>query len=189
MTNKEMASSGSSQPCTPMGIWRCFKRRDIHVFIMEIHILIHSHVYPHLCSHTHTQHTCSSDYSSATHTHTHTHTQTHTHTHTHTHTSIHMCRRVWNDYVYTHMYHIDTYFYIFTPINSHSRTQTHTHPLHYVYWRVPMCMRRQYSHIAWLRSVGSLKLYVSFAKELYKRDHILQKRPVIWRNLRIEATA
>jgi len=27
--------------------------------------------------------------------------------------------------------------------------------------------------------VGSIKLYVSFAKETYKRDDILQKRPII----------
>ena len=31
----------------------------------------------------------------------------------------------------------------------------------------------------WLRLVGSIKLYVSFAKELYKRDDVLQKRPII----------
>jgi len=36
--------------------------------------------------------------------------------------------------------------------------------------------------------VGSLKLQVSFAKEPYKRDHILRKRPIIWRHLRIVAT-
>ena len=35
--------------------------------------------------------------------------------------------------------------------------------------------------MGWLRLVGSLKLYVSFAKEPYKRDDILQKRPVILR--------
>jgi len=33
--------------------------------------------------------------------------------------------------------------------------------------------------MAWLRLVGSIKLQVSFAKEPYKRDDILQKRPVI----------
>jgi len=33
--------------------------------------------------------------------------------------------------------------------------------------------------MGWLRLVGSIKLYVSFAKEPYKRDDILQKRPVI----------
>ena len=35
------------------------------------------------------------------------------------------------------------------------------------------------SHVGWLRLVGSIKLWVSFAKEPYKRDYILQKRPVI----------
>jgi len=33
--------------------------------------------------------------------------------------------------------------------------------------------------MGWLRLVGSLKSQVSFAKEPYKRDHILQKRPII----------
>jgi len=33
--------------------------------------------------------------------------------------------------------------------------------------------------VAWL--VGSLKLYVSFAKEPYKRDDILQENPIILR--------
>jgi len=31
----------------------------------------------------------------------------------------------------------------------------------------------------WLQLVGSIKLQVSFAKEAYKRDDILQKRPII----------
>ena len=39
-----------------------------------------------------------------------------------------------------------------------------------------------------LRLVGSLKLRVSFAKEPYKRDDILQKRPIILRSLLIVAT-
>jgi len=33
--------------------------------------------------------------------------------------------------------------------------------------------------MGWLRLVGSIKFYVSFAKEPYKRDNILQKRPII----------
>ena len=33
--------------------------------------------------------------------------------------------------------------------------------------------------MGWLRLVSFLKLYVSFAKEPYERDDILQKRPVI----------
>jgi len=40
----------------------------------------------------------------------------------------------------------------------------------------------------WLRLVGFFKLQVSFAKELYKRDDILQKRPVVLRSLLIVAT-
>jgi len=47
------------------------------------------------------------------------------------------------------------------------------------------------SHVAdtgWLRLVGSLQWWVSFAKEPYKRDHILQKRPIILRSLLIVAT-
>jgi len=35
--------------------------------------------------------------------------------------------------------------------------------------------------MGWLRLVGSLKLQVSFAKELYKRDDVLQKRPMIFK--------
>ena len=33
--------------------------------------------------------------------------------------------------------------------------------------------------MGWLRLVGSLKLQVSFAKEPYKRDDILQKRRLV----------
>jgi len=40
-----------------------------------------------------------------------------------------------------------------------------------------------------LRWVGSIKLYVSFAKEPYKRDDILQKRPTIVSILLTVATA
>jgi len=42
--------------------------------------------------------------------------------------------------------------------------------------------------MGWLRLVGSFKLLVSFAKEPYKRDDILQKRPRISRSLLIVAT-
>ena len=40
----------------------------------------------------------------------------------------------------------------------------------------------------WLRLVGSLELQVSFAKESYKRDYILKKRPIVLRSLSIVAT-
>jgi len=33
--------------------------------------------------------------------------------------------------------------------------------------------------MGWLWLVGSIKLQVSFAKETYKRDNVLQKRPII----------
>jgi len=42
--------------------------------------------------------------------------------------------------------------------------------------------------MGWLRLVGFLKWWVSFAKEPHKRDHILQKRPIILRSLLIVAT-
>ena len=44
------------------------------------------------------------------------------------------------------------------------------------------------TRMGWLWLVCSLKLHVSFAKESYKRDYILQKRPIIWRSLLIVAT-
>ena len=44
-----------------------------------------------------------------------------------------------------------------------------------------LCMRS-------LRFVGSLKLYVSFAQYRFFYRALLQKRPVIWRSLRIEAS-
>jgi len=34
-------------------------------------------------------------------------------------------------------------------------------------------------HMGWLWLVGSIKLQVYFAKEPYKREYILQKRPII----------
>jgi len=47
----------------------------------------------------------------------------------------------------------------------------------------------EYMSIRWLRWVGSLKIYVSFAKEPYKRDYILQKRLLFSRSLLIIATS
>jgi len=47
---------------------------------------------------------------------------------------------------------------------------------------------RKKKDMGWLRLVGSLKLQVSFAKEPYKRDDILQKRSIILRSLLIVAT-
>jgi len=41
--------------------------------------------------------------------------------------------------------------------------------------------------MGWLRLGGSLKIQVSFAKEPYKREYILQKRPMILGSLPIVA--
>ena len=42
-----------------------------------------------------------------------------------------------------------------------------------------MCHETCMCAMGWLWSVGSIKFYVSCAKEPYKRDDILQKRPII----------
>jgi len=46
---------------------------------------------------------------------------------------------------------------------------------------------RDRAAMGWLRLVGSFKSYVSCAREPYKRDYILQKRPVVFRSLLIVA--
>jgi len=58
----------------------------------------------------------------------------------------------------------------------------------HVIWSISKDAYHWQCTMGWLRLVGSLKLYVSFAKEPYKSDYILQKRPMIWRSLRIVAT-
>jgi len=50
------------------------------------------------------------------------------------------------------------------------------------------CVSSPLSAMGWLRCVGSLKLQVSFAKEPYQRDDILQRRPIISRSLLTVAT-
>jgi len=60
--------------------------------------------------------------------------------------------------------------------NQSLRHMLHGSPL--CWWLAGDPHRRNYT-MEWLRLVGSEKLYVSFAKEPYKRDDILQKRPVI----------
>jgi len=63
-------------------------------------------------------------------------------------------------YMYIYIY-IYLYIYIYVYIW-----------LHIIY----VCL---YTCTGWLWLVGSIKLSVSFAKETYKRDAILQKRPII----------
>jgi len=65
-------------------------------------------------------------------------------------------------------------------------------PFSEYYFPIPVdtcvCCQHICVDMGWLRLAGSVKLYVSFAKEPYKRDYILQKRPIILRSLLIVAT-
>jgi len=71
--------------------------------------------------------------------------------------------------------HVHKCAYTYIPVY----TYIHKHVCIYVYAYSSSSTRS----MGWLRLVGSLKLYVSFAKEPCKRDYILQKRPVILRSL------
>ena len=86
-------------------------------------------------------------------------------------------------YVYTHMY---THMYkksMFTHIHTQALAAMGLHDTSYwLSWHIYQV------HMGWLRLLDSLKLQVSFPKEPYKRDDILQKRPTILRSLRIVAT-
>jgi len=93
-----------------------------------------------------------------------------------------------NTYVHTCVYMymsvcvcIQIYAYYVTRkhIQTHTCTCTHTHTQ----------TNTILSHMGWLRLAGSFKLLVSFAKESYKRDDILQQRPTILRSLLIIATS
>jgi len=83
-----------------------------------------------------------------------------------------------------------------------SRVCVHVRVGEGLWWRVCVYMRESVSvwdaynmqetsnqmpeiPMGWLGLVGSLKLYVFFAKETYKRDDILQKKPMILRSLRL----
>ena len=89
-----------------------------------------------------------------------THTHTHTHTHAHIHTHTHTVPHL-TDVLETTCFRFYAWY------------ESYLDDMH---------------HIAWLRSVGSFKLYVSFAKDTYKRDDILQKRRIIIWSLLIVAT-
>jgi len=103
---------------------------------------------------------------------------------------------------------------VHTHTHTHVCTHAHTHKtimlvdctislgdLHIcsrVLWIIPIFQKNCFQHIGtttdqkinmgWLRLVGSFKLQISFAKEPYQRDDILQKRPMIFRSLLIVAT-
>jgi len=78
---------------------------------------------------------------------------------------------------------------MYTPVCVFLLTYVHTYVCTYVH-KEHTCMWLAYAHstMGWLRIVGSLRIKVSFAKEPYKRDYILQKRPIISRSLLIVAT-
>jgi len=58
------------------------------------------------------------------------------------------------------------------------------------FWKISSLLKwLQTLTMGWLRLVGSLKWKVSFAKEPYKRDYILQKRPIIVRRLLMVGTS
>jgi len=78
-----------------------------------------------------------------------------------------------------HTYHID----ISIPDVQHSYSYVMNMSIHLLL-SVHMC----HIDMGWLRLVGSLELKVSFSKEPYKKDDILQKRPIILRSLLVVAT-
>ena len=65
--------------------------------------------------------------------------------------------------------------------HTHEHVTSHTH-------KVSLARTVRKRAMGWPRLAGSLKLYVSFAKETYKRDHIKPKRLIIVRGLLIIAT-
>jgi len=84
-------------------------------------------------------------------------------------------------YIYIYMYilcmyiyiniHVCICIYIYTYIHIYIDTYIHN-----IYICLSYRHRRVFSHMGWLWLVGPIKLQVSFAKEPYKRDDILQKR-------------
>jgi len=140
----------------------------LYIYIHTRGIFICIHVY--ICMHTHVFvyiNTCI-----------HIYIHMYTHIHIYMYIYIYVCKYAYT-YLYICIYHICGY----TCIYIHKYTNIPKHALFrpirvYAYF---FCMR-------WLRWVGSLKLQVSFAKEPYKRDHILHKRPIILRSLLIVAT-
>jgi len=100
----------------------------------------------------------------------------------------------------TKIYALYIYIYIFIHMCMHTYIYIHTHLYIYAHRRLLLLlsiylidsyhsiMSFFFSDMGWLRLVGSLKVKVFFAKEPYKRDDILQKRPIILRSLLIVAT-
>jgi len=66
---------------------------------------------------------------------------------------------------------------------THMKESCHTYE-----WVMAQLWMSHVTHMGWLRLVGSLKLYVSFAEYCLFYRALLQKRPIILRSLLIEAT-
>ena len=78
--------------------------------------------------------------------------------------------------------------YIYMYMYLHTYTYTHIYAYMYmslIYAYVCICVRQ---HMGWLRLVGSIKLWVSFAEYHLFYRAFLQKRPIILRSLLVEAT-
>ena len=111
---------------------------------------------------------------------THSHTPTHSHTHTHSHTPTHSHTHAVLSSTSLECASKDTLKH--TPFLLNMVECVLEHILKVFYSTSPECA------MGWLRLVRSIKLQVSFAKEPYKRDYILQKRPTILLILLIVAT-
>ena len=74
-------------------------------------------------------------------------------------------------YLYIYVF-MCTYVYIYTCIH------LFIYLYKKIYKRYPYWKGSNIIDIGWQRLIGSFKVQVSFAKEPYKRDHILQRRPI-----------
>jgi len=101
-------------------------------------------------------------------------------------------------YIYVHI-HIYIYMYIYTFIYKYIYTCIYILPNNpsLLMDSAPRWISKNLSRgtwsksrcgMGWLRLVGSLKLQVSFAEYRLFCRALLQKRPIIWRSLLIEAT-
>jgi len=95
-----------------------------------------------------------------------------------------ICINISTIYILIYMY-IHTYIYIWC-IHTYIHIHIYMYKLLHTFMHSFFPTARVSCNImGWLRLVGSIKLQVSFAQEPYKRDDILQKRPVISRRLLI----
>jgi len=113
---------------------------------------------------------------------------------------IHLCDMtysyVWHDpfVLLTWIFHMCDMTHSFVWNDSFKCMTWLTHMCDMTHWYVCNTLPRSdlwpftYTRMGWLWLVGSIKLQVSFAKEPYKRDYILQKRPIILSILRTVAS-